>query len=132
MAFKYTGEVVKAVLPLLFDSFHGLDGGLGLGGSAPEPGMPRAARDPSTVGELSCMCVDVAMGLRKVPVLWRNAMYGYYVKEQPVTALYGKLSVTEESMAIIVRDAPNVVADILNGKEYAFPRGQVRTAACIS
>lgn len=132
MAFKYTGEVVKAVLPLLFDSFHGLDGGLGLGGGAPEPGMPRAARDPSTVGELSCMCVDVAMGLRKVPVLWRNALYGYYVSERSFDQLTGCLGVNKRTVRGIIASAPSVVADILNGKEYAFPRGQVRTALCIS
>lgn len=128
---EYTSEIVEAVLPLLFDNEHGLDGSLGLGGGPPEPGMPRAKRDPSTCGDLACMCADVLWGLRRLPVLWRNIVFQRVALGMSLDAIALSVGIRRGTVSQIASLVPSVVADILNGEEYMFPAGQVRTAICV-
>ena len=128
LALDYTSEIVEAVLPLLFDNGHGLDGSLGLGGGSIEPGMPRAKRDPSTCGDLACMCADVLWGLRRLPVLWRNIVFQRVALGRSLNAIAMGLGVDRGSVSRIVSLVPSVVADMLNGEDYMFPVGRVSMA----
>ena len=125
---EYTSEIVEAVLPLLFDNGHGLDGSLGLGGGSIEPGMPRAKRDPSTCGDLACMCADVLWGLRRLPVLWRSVVFQRVALGRSLNAIAMGLGVDRGSVSQIASLVPSVVADMLNGDDYMFPVGRVSVA----
>ena len=126
---EYTREIVEAVLPLLFDNEHGLDGSLGLGGGSPEPGMPRAKRDPSTCGDLACMCADVLWGLRRLPVLWRSIVFQRVALGMSLDAISVSVGIRRGTVSQIASLAPSVVAGLLNGDEFVFPVGCV-TVAC--
>ena len=128
LALDYTSEIVEAVLPLLFDNGHGLDGNLGLGGGSIEPGMPRAKRDPSTCGDLACMCADVLWGLRRLPVLWRNIVFQRVALGRSLNAIAVGLGVDRGSVSQIASVAPGVIAGLLNGDEFVFPVGCVAVA----